>query len=497
MERKRTSPLLPLVLASSISLMFGLTDAASAKMPKHLLRRHGEAKDISTAAAAATDKQDDSSALKSQEPAAAQSTVAETSLQVETLDGSIVRSAAATPLAGAAPNPLATYVPELAPSATVAPVSGSASSAAVAPVPGSAPSAALAPVPGAASSAAVTQSPVGETTEAAALPPGLNAPASADVPLSVPEVAPAQRQESAVASLPTTVPTLPPSVIYIDNDDEVAASEVETFSWDPVADKAGNTVLSTGIRFPVRVVSQINSKTAKVGDPVEGLTKVDITIGGKLIAPKGTRVVGHVFSAQGARRILAAEISRKRWFRANGELGLQFDEIITKDNMHIPLMAKPARQSRIVENKNEGRVMGVNNNGEIASPLSIQLKHQALHLAIRGAASVGGVFSMGAVPVAYAAIGALNPDFAFLRPTGQNMHHRRLKGAAMGFVSGVPGGFLIADTIIKGAEASVKPGDEFLVELKQDFTGEAATDAQLMPNADTKVHGEIVKKKSK
>lgn len=306
----------------------------------------------------------------------------------------------------------------------------------------------------------------------------------------------AQTDASSVAVLTGAPVVAPPSsLIVIDNDDEKAQTLVEeTYKWADVPDAEGKTKIATGATFPVRVVSQISSRTAKVGDPVEGLTRVDLKIGGKMIAPKGTRVVGHVFSVMPARRILVAELSRKRFFRANGEIGIQFDEIITKEGEHLRLMAKPARQARIVENKNEGRVLGVNHKGEVATPLSIQLKHQAAHLAIRGAASVGGVFSMGAVPVAYAALGAINPSFAFLHPVGKNVPHRRLKGAGMGLISGMPGGFLIADMIIKGSEASIIPGDEFLVEFKQDFTGEAATDAEL--NGATKdVHAEVVGRK--
>jgi hypothetical protein len=298
-----------------------------------------------------------------------------------------------------------------------------------------------------------------------------------------------------VGVLNATAPTAPvsPDVIIIDNDDENAAAQIqEVYKWEELPDSPGITKITTGARFPVRVVSEHNSKTAKVGDAVEGQVRAELKIGGKLIAPKGTRVIGHVFSVMPARRMLMAEVSTKRWWRANGEIGIQFDEIITTEGEHIPLDAQPAKQSRIVENKNEGRVMGVNAKGEVASPLSIQLKHQALHLAIRGAASAAGVFSFGAVPVAYAAVGAMNPSFAFLHPVGKNVPHRRLKGAAMGFVSGVPGGFLIADSIIKGVEASVKPGDEFLVQFKQDFTGEPATDAEMLGGGTKSVHAEVV-----
>lgn len=282
--------------------------------------------------------------------------------------------------------------------------------------------------------------------------------------------------------------------VVIDNDGDEATLQ-EEYNWKEIPDEQGRTRITAGARFPVSVSSALNSKTSKVGDVVEARLKVDLKIGGKLVASKGARVIGHVSSSEPARRILHAELSKKRWMRANGALGITFDEIITDSGEHLPLVAKPARNPRVVKNKHEGRVLGINDKGEVASPLSIQLKHQAAHLAIRGAASAGGVFSFGIVPVAYGVIGAINPSFAFLHPVGSNVRHRRLKGFAMGLVSGLPGGFLIADSIIKGVEAEIKPGDEFLAEFKQDFTGEPAGDAQLLPGGSTKVRGEVLPSK--
>src|SRR5262249_52422303 len=163
------------------------------------------------------------------------------------------------------------------------------------------------------------------------------------------------------------------------------------------------------------------------------------------------------------------------------------DEIITDQGEHIPLLATPARNPRIVNNGATGRVLGVNANGQLASPLSTQLKMQALHAAIRIGGSAAGVFSFGALPAAYACGGAISPSFAFCQPIGKNVRHRRLKGAAMGLVAGLPGGFLISDSIIRGPEAIVQPGDIFEAEFKQDFTGEASTEANLLPGASTKV----------
>src|SRR5262249_21919459 len=103
-----------------------------------------------------------------------------------------------------------------------------------------------------------------------------------------------------------------------------------------------------------------------------------------------------------------------------------------------------------------------------------------------------GVFSFGAVPVALGVMGAVNPSFAFMKPVGLNVRHRRIKGFAWGFLSGLPGSWIIEDTVVKGQEAVLKPGDEFVAEFKQEFTGEPATDARLLPSASTKVHGQVL-----
>jgi hypothetical protein len=51
---------------------------------------------------------------------------------------------------------------------------------------------------------------------------------------------------------------------------------------------------------------------------------------------------------------------------------------------------------------------------------------------------------------------------------------------------------LIEDTVVKGQEAVIMPGDEFLAEFKEEFTGEPMTDASLLPGASTKVHGQVM-----
>jgi hypothetical protein len=319
-----------------------------------------------------------------------------------------------------------------------------------------------------------------------------------------------QAQVSTIPSPSSAAPTttIPPKAsdtpiglvtdgpIIIDNDLEKEMAVTE-FIWKEIPDSEGKMHIDAGGRFPVIVITSHTSKTANVGDPVEARLKVDIKIGGRLIAPKGATVIGHIASCERARKMLQAEFSMKRWMRPSGALGVQFDEILTSKGEHIPLVAMPAQQPRIVKNKAEGRVLGVNHKGEIVSPLSGQIKSQAVHLGVRAAASAAGPFSFGIVPVVYGVAGAISPSFAFMHPVGQNMRYRRLKGFGLGVMSGLPGGFLVSDYLVRGEESVIKPGDEFLAEFKQKFTGEVATDAQLAPNARVKVHGQVLPKPKK
>ncbi len=293
------------------------------------------------------------------------------------------------------------------------------------------------------------------------------------------------------------VTALEGGVLVVDSDQ---VSEVEeTVKYENLPTDEGKTRIKTGARFPVVVTSQISSKNAHKGDGLEARLKYDLKIGDRLVAKKGSAVQGHINYALPARSVMHSLVSPNRWYRNSGCLGVEFDEIITEKGEHLPLVAAPAKNALIVKNKAEGRVLGVNHLGQIAGPWEQQLKYKAIRIGLNAAMAPAGVFSFGAMPVALGLMGAANPSFAFMKPVGTNVRHRRIKGFAWGFLSGIPGSWLIEDTVVKGNEAIIKPGDEFLVEFHQEFTGEPASEAQMMPNANAKVHGDVrtSKKKSK
>ncbi|MGD9684110.1 MAG: hypothetical protein AB7W16_23335, partial [Candidatus Obscuribacterales bacterium] len=278
-------------------------------------------------------------------------------------------------------------------------------------------------------------------------------------------------------------------VIVIDNDE--AAIVEETIAYEDLPTDEARTRIKAGAQFPVVMVSQISSKTSKRGDVLQARLKYDLKIGDRLIAKKGSLVTGHIDYNMPARTVLHSLVSPHRWYRNSGCVGIIFDEIINEKNEHIALNAKPARKDRIVKNKAEGRLLGVNHDGQITGPWGQQLRYKAVRIGLNAALAPAGVFSFGAMPVALGVMGAVNPSFAFMRPVGTNEPHRRIKGFAWGFLSGIPGSWIIEDTVTKGQEALIRPGDEFLVELHQEFTGEVLTEAQLMPGASAKISGDV------
>lgn len=279
-------------------------------------------------------------------------------------------------------------------------------------------------------------------------------------------------------------------VIVIDNDEAVEVEE--TIAYEELPTDEGKTKIKSGAQFPVVMSSQLNSKNNKAGDTLQARLKYDLKIGPRLIAPKGSMVTGHINYNLPARSVLHSLVTPKRWYKNSGVIGITFDEIINDKNEHIALNAKPARKARIIKNKAEGRELGVNDVGQITGPWGQQLKYKAIRVGLNFALAPAGVFSFGAMPVALGVIGAANPSFAFMKPVGTNVRHRRIKGFAWGFLSGIPGSWLIEDTVTKGQEAIVKPGDEFLVELKEEFTGEARSEATLMPGSAAKVRGQVL-----
>lgn len=282
--------------------------------------------------------------------------------------------------------------------------------------------------------------------------------------------------------------------LVIDNDEPV--QENETIGYQELKTDEAGTKAIVGAQFPVVLCSEVNSKTAEKGDSIEARLKYDLKIGDRVIAKKGSMISGHVSDVVHARTPMRSLVSGKRWYRSSGVLSINFEELVNERGEHFSLQARPAQKALIVKNAADGRELGVNHNGQVVGPWAQQLRWKAARIGLDvGVTAAAGPFALAVMPAAMGIVGAINPSMVFMRPIGTNMRHRRLIGFAWGAIGGLPGAWAVEDSLIKGQEAVLKPGDEFVAEFRQEFAGVPQTDASLIPGSSTKVHGEVIPEK--
>lgn len=209
------------------------------------------------------------------------------------------------------------------------------------------------------------------------------------------------------------------------------------------AEAAGN--------FRVRLADRIDGKTVKPGHPVHATLSEHIVIGG-LNFPPGSQLTGTITKAQKARRFIQAEVSPKRWLKPGGAISMHFTRI-AGGGMTARLNAVPIGvSSGQAKAKHDGR---------IESASKGQVRSKVGRLALTGLSFVAAPVA----PLIGGAVGVVKPD-AVLPDAydSKGRKHRRLKGMAAGAIAGVPGGFLINDTMLKGRDIYIQPGTELLLQ---------------------------------
>jgi hypothetical protein len=89
---------------------------------------------------------------------------------------------------------------------------------------------------------------------------------------------------------------------------------------------AGSSALTSGNAFNVALNNSVDSKNAKSGDTVIAHTTESVKHEGKVVIPKGAKLVGHV-----------TQSSARAKGDANSALAIQFDKAILKNGSEMPL----------------------------------------------------------------------------------------------------------------------------------------------------------------
>ncbi len=233
----------------------------------------------------------------------------------------------------------------------------------------------------------------------------------------------------------------------------------------------GALVLKAGSIFPVSLLTGLDSRTAKLGQPVEAMLLEDIVIDGKNIAPKGSHLKGWVDSIHKPRNVLESKVTPSNWLNANGAISIHFASIestgVSKHPLHLDIDAQPAPGTPVRGPQDEHELC-VHNDGCISVKWS-GIKYSAAGLAIGAVSWATGPYRLITGPVISGTAGAIKPEYALDKPVLKEDALTRTKGGLVGAVKGLPGGFLITGVANHGGYISVPPGVQLEIRLVSDL----------------------------
>ena len=257
------------------------------------------------------------------------------------------------------------------------------------------------------------------------------------------------------------------------------------------------TLYGWSATIDVEITSRISTRTAKVGDLVEAKLSQDFRWGSQLIASKDSLVRGHITTAQSARTLTRSAISGERTFKSKGLLAIQFDEIIDAKGRRWPVRATPSPRQKYAGNSEHSsrRVIDVDKEGNIVkaeAELTGGLKATSNVTKVATMVPIPGtmLFTTLAPAVAMGAIGAASPSVAYDKPVDEDTDHRRVKGATYGFLSNLPGAFIVKSIVEKGSEIDLFAGDPLTLNVCIKETG-----TKLPPGEQLAVSGKVLNRK--
>jgi len=232
----------------------------------------------------------------------------------------------------------------------------------------------------------------------------------------------------------------------------------------PTIDQANSAQFTAILNTP------ITSKMARNGDPVYARLGSPLTISGHLFAP-GSMLLGQITEVDHARRHIMAEVSPKRWLNSDGGVGMEFDQVIGPDGSRAPICGVPMKMSREERGALHEKSIAVSKKGVVGPSRTSEILPKLTRTAIGAAATIT---HSPIVPLAGGLLGAIAPSLV-LESTDKEyqseIKHRRLKGFAAGAIAGVPGGFLVNDTLIKGRDAMLPTGTVLFMKLDPALSG--------------------------
>lgn len=156
----------------------------------------------------------------------------------------------------------------------------------------------------------------------------------------------------------------------------VAATEVEPAqgasagdqSWrERRAEKTVSLSVPAGTTFDIELIDGVSSESSQVGDPFSARTVHDLTEGGVVAVPAGSRVEGEVSAVQPLKKI-----------GGQAQLALTFHRIVLPDGTAVPIDASFAAAGKSETKRDAGTIAGSAAAGAILGRI-IDKKHRDKH----------------------------------------------------------------------------------------------------------------------
>jgi hypothetical protein len=118
--------------------------------------------------------------------------------------------------------------------------------------------------------------------------------------------------------------------------------------------------------FKVEFVTPLSTQASHADDQVLGVLKEDMTIGTKVVAKKGSALLGHVVAIRQSCRWGQA---MKAKGQKNATMTIQFDRLVTTDEKVLPILGTTPEQEVVFKNAGVFKTLTVSPEGEICKDL--------------------------------------------------------------------------------------------------------------------------------
>jgi len=137
--------------------------------------------------------------------------------------------------------------------------------------------------------------------------------------------------------------------------------------------KAEQPRVIVSARVRIAFTTPLDSGECHEGDPVEADLKEDIKHREEVLIPAGSKFHGHIKSFEASRKLARSMVTKNQRFRRHASISIVFDELITPQQEHFEITAKPAPQVSMFNYDRKTRLLRVAADGAVTKTENVDL----------------------------------------------------------------------------------------------------------------------------